>query len=56
MLWSWVHDSYIWIIVMSLDLATQKLVLHVKSLLGYFQVITHGPDMCSIYQYSYVGY
>ena len=33
------------IIVMPLDIATQKLVLHMQSLLGYFQVITHGPDM-----------
>lgn len=44
------------IIVMPLDLATQTLVLHVKSPLGYFQEITHDPDMCRIYQYSFVGY
>lgn len=30
------------IIVMLLHLVTQMLVLHVKSLLGYFQAITHG--------------
>ena len=30
------------IIVMLLHLVTQMLVLRVKSLLGYFQVITHG--------------
>lgn len=44
------------ITVMLLHLATQKLVLHVKSLLGYFQVITHGPGYVELYWYSYAGY